>query len=61
MGKLLLFHPEMISAQFLWGNVFLREELQTDAKKSNFEIFESAIYLKSGSMPLIKLRHSSLQ
>ena len=28
MGKLLLlFHPEMISAQFLWGNVFLREEL----------------------------------
>ena len=27
MWKLLLFHPEMISAQFLWGNVFLKEEL----------------------------------
>ena len=33
MGKLLIFHPEMISAQFLWGNVFLREELQTELKE----------------------------
>ena len=27
MGKLVLFQPEMVSAQFLWGNVFFREEL----------------------------------
>ena len=34
----------MISAQFLWGNVLLRGELQIDATNSNFEDFESAIY-----------------
>ena len=27
-------------------------ELQIDAKKSNFEIFENALYMKTGSMPL---------
>ena len=32
LGKLLLFHPEMISAQFLKRNVFLRGELQRDVK-----------------------------
>ena len=32
----------MISAQFLWGNVFLGGKQQMDAKNSNFEIFESA-------------------
>ena len=48
----LLFHPEMISAHFLWRNVFLREDLLTDVKNSNFKIFESTLYLKSGSMPL---------
>ena len=47
MEKLLLVHPEMISAHFLWGNVFLREDLLTDVKNSNFKIFESALYLKS--------------
>ena len=52
MEKMLLFHPEMISAQFLWGNVFFRKDLLTDVKKSNFKIFASALYLKSGSMPL---------
>ena len=52
MEKLLLFHPEMISAHFLWENVFLREDLLTDVKNSNFKIFESALYLKSGSVPL---------
>ena len=54
MGKLLLFQPEMISAQSLRGNVFLRKELYTDVKNSNFQIFESALYLKSRSMPLSK-------
>ena len=43
----------MISAKFLWGNVFIGGKLQIDAKNSNFEIFESALYLKSVSMPLI--------
>ena len=37
MGNLLLFHPEMISAQFFWGNVFLREErMQKKFKFWNF-------------------------
>ena len=54
MQKLLLFHTEKISAQFLWGNVLLGGELQTDTKKkkSNFAIFESPLYMKFGSMPL---------
>ena len=47
------FHKEMISALFLWGNVLLRGELQIDANNSNFKNFESAMYMKSGSMPLI--------
>ena len=42
----------MISAKFLWGYVFFEGKLQIDAKNSNFEIFESALYLKSVSMPL---------
>ena len=42
----------MISAKFLWGNVLLGGKLQIGAKKSNFEIFESALYMKSVSMPL---------
>ena len=28
------FHREMISAEFLWGNVLLGEKLQKDAKKN---------------------------
>ena len=42
----------MISAKFLWGNALLRGKLQIGAKNSNFEIFESALYMKSVSMPL---------
>ena len=42
----------MISAKFLWGNVFFGGKLQIEAKNSNFDIFESALYLKSVSMPL---------
>ena len=37
----------MISAKFLWGNVLLGGKLQIGAKNSNFEIFESALYMKS--------------
>ena len=46
----------MISAKFLWGNVLNGAKLQLEAKMSNFEIFESALYMKSVStgMPLIK-------
>ena len=44
------FHTEMISGLFLWGSVLLRQEL--NAKNSNFENFESALYSTSGSMPL---------
>ena len=40
---------------FLWGNVLLRGELQKDARYSNFEIFESALYMKCGSMPLTRI------
>ena len=29
-----------------------------DAKNSNFDIFESALYVKSGSMPLIHILFS---
>ena len=43
----------MISDKFLWGNVFFGGKLQIDAKNS--EIFESTLYLKSVSMPLIIL------
>ena len=42
----------MIYAKFLWGNVLLGGTLQIGAKNSNFEIFESALYMKSVSMPL---------
>ena len=44
----------MISDKFLWGNVFFGGKLQIDAKNSNFEFFESALYLKSVSMPLMR-------
>ena len=43
----------MIAAQFLWGSVLFRGELQKYAKNSNFENFESALYSTSGSMPSI--------
>ena len=43
----------MSSAKFLLGNVVFGEKLQIDAKISNFDIFESALYMKSVSMPLI--------
>ena len=47
----------MISAKFLWGNFLLGGKLQIGAKNSNFEILESALYMKSVSMPLTSLIH----
>ena len=47
----------MISAKSLWGNVLLGGKRQIDAKNSNFESFESALYLKLVSMPLITTVH----
>ena len=37
----------MISAKFLWGNILFGGKLQIDAKNSNVEIFEDALYIKS--------------
>ena len=42
----------MISAKFLEGNVLLGGNLQIDAKNSNFDNFERALYMKSVSMSL---------
>ena len=42
----------MISAKFLWENVLLGGKLQIGAKNLNFEMFESALYMKLVSMPL---------
>ena len=48
----------MISAKFLWGKTctFWEESYKAakkKKKKSNFEIFGSALYMKSVIMPLI--------
>ena len=50
----------MISAKFLWGNDLLGGKLQIGAKNSNFEIFESALYMKSVSMPLKKKKKKTV-
>ena len=42
----------MISAKFLWGNVPIGGKLQLEAKRSNCEISESALYIESVRMPL---------
>ena len=42
----------MVSAKSIWGTMLFGGKLQIDAKKSSFEIFESALYMKSGSMPI---------
>ena len=42
----------MISAQFLRGNVLFGGKLQIGVENSNFEILESALNMKSVSMPL---------
>ena len=55
--KRLSFYKEMISAQFLWGNVLLGRKLQIDATNLNFEIFESVLYMKSGCIPLTSFFH----
>ena len=55
-----LLLKEMVSAKYVWGNVLLDRKLQTYAKYSNFEHFESALYVKSVSMPLIYLDMSKL-
>ena len=55
----------MISAKFLWGNALLGGKLQIGAKNSNFDIFESALYMKSVSTPLkiviIKTKFANLK
>ena len=38
--------------KFLRRNVLLGQKQQKDAKKSNFEIFESALFMESVCMPL---------
>ena len=43
----------MISANFLWGNILFGGKLHIDAENLNFEIFESALSMKSVSMPLM--------
>ena len=53
LWKLLSFHTEIISTKFLWGSVLRRAELRKYAKNPNFDNFESALYLTSGSMPLM--------
>lgn len=61
MWELLLFYTELISTEFIWGNVFPRRELQIDGQKpSNLNNFESVISIKSGSMPLSKFETFSL-
>ena len=47
----------LISAQFLWGNVFLREVVQIDAQNSNFNIFDSILCRKSGSTFILSLSY----
>ena len=37
----------MISAKFLWENVPLEEKQQVDAKNSNFDISERALFMES--------------
>ena len=42
----------MVSAKYLWGTVLFGGNLQIDVKNSIFKIFESALCMKSVSMPL---------
>ena len=37
--------------------MLLRGDLEIDAKNSNFEIFESILYMKAGSIPLMVNSH----
>ena len=41
------------SAKFLWGNLLLGGKQQINAKNSNLEFFESNLYMKSVSVPLM--------
>ena len=50
LWKLLSFHTEAIGAYSFGENVVLRGELRKDAKNSNLENFENALYSKSGSI-----------
>ena len=43
----------MVSAESIWGTMLFGGKLQVDAKNSNFEFFESSLYMISGSTPLI--------
>ena len=49
----------MVSAESLSGNVLLGRKLQIDVKNSNLNIVESALYMKSTSMPLTKTNQFS--
>ena len=52
---MLSIYKEVISAKSLnGGNVLPGRKLQIDAKNLNFEIVESALYMKSVSMPLMR-------
>ena len=42
----------MISVKLVWENVLFEGKLQVYAKNSNFENFESTLYMKSVIMPL---------
>ena len=46
----------MVSAKSVWRKVLLERKLEIDAKNLYFDNFESALYMKSGSMPLIRMR-----
>ena len=52
LWKLLSYHTKLFQPNSFWGNVLLRGELQKDARNLNFENWESALYSKSGNMPL---------
>ena len=49
--KLLLFHPEMFSAQFFWGNVFLRRAIKRCKKIQILKLSRVTFYMNSESMP----------
>ena len=52
LWELLSYHTKLFQPNSFWGNVLLRGELQKDARNLNFENWESALYSKSGNMPL---------
>ena len=49
---MLPFHTEMIQPYSFEEVCFLEESYENMQKKSNFENFESALYLTSGTLPV---------